>query len=358
MTSISDKYKELLERGIAANANIDITEVAILDRDGNDTGATSFTFEGSNSPVSIFQHPTFGVNEVYGAVLEQYNFDGGPTGVLGFPITGQYDDIVGEEAVGRTNEFQNGLISWNEASGITSETVEMSFSSGNSLEFLDGIDVSVFQGKIDWNKVAGEGTSDGQVISFAYMKASEGEDLTDGKFADNAQNSKGLLPRGAYHYLHARASADQTLKQADQFLKIINKSDYGLELPPMVDVEQKLAGVTAEQAAESLNIFMAHVEEALGVRPIIYTFPSYWKFTMLDSDRFSNSHKLWIANYGAKRSDNGYEMPKRPMIPGKWSQFSIWQHSVKPGVSGISGLVDRNTVVVPSGQSIAEFLKQ
>jgi lysozyme len=218
-------------------------------------------------------------------------------------------------------------------------------------EIIDGIDVSTFQGAIDWAQVAGPG---GQ--GFTYIKATEGDALTDAKFTVNWANSSQKLPRGAYHYFYPTAKPDNTRPQADHFVNtLLGTGDIG-ELPPMVDVET--SGVTDTQAAASLQFYLSIVEQGIGRRPLVYTFPAFWKTQMAGTDQFATTDKLWIANYGKKRSDGGYETKEDgPDIPPGWTDWTIWQHAVKPGVSGLVGLVDRDVVVVPSGVSVVDYLR-
>ena len=91
--------------------------------------------------------------------------------------------------------------------------------------YLTGIDVSHFQGEVDWQAVAG--------VRFAFIKATEGLADIDPRFRQNWQDSRaaGLL-RGAYHFLHPNLDARQ---QAAHFLSVVNLDDDAL--PPALDVE-------------------------------------------------------------------------------------------------------------------------
>ncbi|MGF6638410.1 GH25 family lysozyme M1 (1,4-beta-N-acetylmuramidase) [Paraburkholderia sp. MM5496-R1] len=124
----------------------------------------------------------------------------------------------------------------------------------------------------------------------------------------------------------------------------------------MVDVELLPNNVSVDQAVASLQFFLSIVEEGSGKAPIIYTYPSFWTHGMANASLFTKQH-LWIANYGTKRVDGGFE-PRgiAPIIPGGWPTFSIWQNAVQPGVPGIQTLVDRDVVLLPSGVDLATFL--
>jgi lysozyme len=126
----------------------------------------------------------------------------------------------------------------------------------------------------------------------------------------------------------------------------------------MIDVESLPGGVTAAQAEASLRFVLSLVEQAFGVRPLIYTFPSFWKHQMGNTTAFSTTNKLWIANYGQRTAERGFAARKiAPILVGSWSEFALWQHAVKSGVAGISGLVDRDQVLVPTGMPLANFLR-
>jgi GH25 family lysozyme M1 (1,4-beta-N-acetylmuramidase) len=351
MATTAEKYAELLTLGIALDPILPIIEVPFA-------GGTFFTFNGSPGPVIIYNHPAIGANEVYGAILTSYLAQGGPAGALGFPVSGEYDDMVGQTAVGRISDFQNGSISWDRASGLTDTFIVGPISFAPDFEMMSGIDVSQFQETIDWAKTATLGTSDGEVISFAYIRATHDDTGVDMRFTQNWSNSAGHLPRGAYHFFKAHAVPDQTRQQLDLFVNTLVAVGGSGELPPMVDVESLPAGVSAAQAEQSLRFFLSLLEQAFGVRPLIYTFPYFWKHQMANTNAFSNTNKLWIANYGPKTAEGGFAARSTaPILVGGWSEFALWQHAVKSGVGGITTLVDRDQVLVPTGQSLADFLR-
>lgn len=356
-TTVTERFAELQALGIAPNPGPPIIELPVLNPDFTPTDGTSFTFIGSPGPVTIFQHPRTGANEVFGAILAAYLQQGGPTGALGFPLTGEYDDVVGSTVVGRVNEFEHGSISWDRATNTTDTMIVGPVTIGPSFEQIAGIDVSQFQGVIDWRQVTTQGTSDGEVVGFAYVRATDGDATRDTGFARNWAASAGLLPRGAYHFFRARPVVDDTRRQLDSFVNTVQRAGGPGELPPMVDVESLPPGVTVGQAEASLRFFLSLLEQAFGVRPLVYTYPSFWKREMGDSQAFSGTNKLWIANYGPRTAEGGFA-PRRtgPVLPGGWTDFAIWQHAVKSGVGGIGTLVDRDQLLLPAGTSLADHL--
>jgi len=258
---------------------------------------------------------------------------------------------------GRISDFEDGSIAFFSDTSQTS-IMQVGPITTNDFDIVEGIDISTHQGNIDWSQI------DGGTVQFAYIKASEGDTVVDDQFVANWTNSKGRVLRGPYHYFHPRADPNETTKQTDNFVAVLNRTaDIG-ELPPMVDVEtldgevgNKKATLTPAQTIASLTRFLKDVEQAFGKRPLVYTFPWFWEHQMGGTNAFAKDYNLWIANYGHERSDGGADRPDRgPLIPRGWTDFHLWQFAVLPGVRGIAGLVDRNTAFVPIGTDLSQFL--
>lgn len=188
-----------------------------------------------------------------------------------------------------------------------------------------GIDVSHFQGVVDWEKVKKSG------IQFCYAKATQGKYFKDPKFKENQLNTKKAgLKHGAYHFYVAN---DDPKLQATSFLSSIQDINEG-DMLPMLDLEQ--GGITGKidisQFQKDVIIWLNIVEKQLGVKPIIYTNNPFGK-TYLDNSIFAN-YKLWLAEYGVKK----------PRIPNTWKDngWAIWQRSEKGKVSGAIGNIDHD----------------
>lgn len=185
--------------------------------------------------------------------------------------------------------------------------------------YVNGIDVSHYQGTIDWLKVAAAG------VSFAFIKATDGATGRDSMFDVNWNGAKAAgVKRGAYHFFRAAQDAEQ---QAKWFIERLNE-DWG-ELPAVLDFEV-LGSVSAEQALQGAKRWMELVGEASGKAPILYTGPSFWRAQVKDSDAFSE-YPLWIAHYTAAA---------QPTLPTAWKQCTFWQHSERGTVPGVKGPVD------------------
>jgi lysozyme len=168
---------------------------------------------------------------------------------------------------------------------------------------ITGMDVSAWQGNINWQKAAKSGAR------FAYIKTSQ-RLYADKLFFQNWPGAKtaGVL-RGGYHYL---VWDRDPLEQAETFCALL-KPDLG-ELPPAADFEER-SGVPAD-AAERLKRFLDAVEYRLGIKPAIYTGPDFWK-NHGSTDPLWAQYPLWIANYQVNE----------PFIPPPWKEYTFWQHN-------------------------------
>lgn len=182
-----------------------------------------------------------------------------------------------------------------------------------------GIDVSSYQGSIDWPTVKKAG------ISFASIKATEGTNITDNMFATNYADAKraGIL-RGAYHF--ARPSEGPAVDQANHFLDVVNAAGGVDELPAILDVEDN-GGLSPQALTSWVQSWVDTVKSVTNKTPLIYTYP-YFAETNLETT-LSNL-PLWIAEYGVSQPQN---------VNG-WTSWTFWQYSDTGTVNGITGNVD------------------
>lgn len=200
-----------------------------------------------------------------------------------------------------------------------------------------GIDVSHYQGSIDWNKVKASG------ITFAFIKASEGKSYRDKRFIDNVEGSStaGLLI-GPYHFLNAQTQEDARL-EARNFAAAIQSAGgiMRFTLPLVMDYENNPGGLSPEQITKVALVFLQEIERLTSRRPIIYTGNSF-------AANFSSalsSYKLWIARYSSKVPSD---------VPA-WKRWHFWQYSSKGSVPGIKGNVDMNEFSGTSQDLKSEF---
>jgi GH25 family lysozyme M1 (1,4-beta-N-acetylmuramidase) len=205
-----------------------------------------------------------------------------------------------------------------------------------------GIDVSRFQGTIDWPSVAGSG------IGFAYVQASRGSgaDCTvkpaqcgpDPFFANNrlAAESAGVRV-GAYHraFASGATTADaraDALAEANIFIAAVGSLQRG-ELIPVLDAETPFTGMTSTSLRTWIRVFVKRVSKKLGRKPMIYTNASSWSATGNTAEFAKARYPLWVAEWGVSR----------PSVPANnWAGrgYSVWQYTSSGSVSGISGRVD------------------
>lgn len=181
----------------------------------------------------------------------------------------------------------------------------------------EGVDVSVWQGDIDFSKVKEAGKD------IVYIRAGYGI-AEDEKFRENAERAKEAeLKTGFYFYVTA-LNVTEAQKQAKYFADLIKEYDY--DCIPAVDFEQ-FSGLTKRQANDIAIAFIETLEQYTNTTPMFYSnsyrTASLWEDTL-------TRYPLWVANYGRE------EIPKT----GIWQTWAGWQHSNKGEVLGITGKVD------------------
>lgn len=181
---------------------------------------------------------------------------------------------------------------------------------------LRGVDVSDYQGSIDWSAAKADG------ITFAFAKATEGETLVDSEFHANwsAMKAAGVV-RGAYHFFHPNESATA---QANFVLSTVGTLEAG-DLPIVLDFEV-LDGVSESTAVADAVTFLQTVTNATGKKAILYMSSEFLSGSYSALDPYT----LWVANYGVSC----------PGLPSGWSSWAFWQNSDSGSVSGISGGTD------------------
>ncbi|MBQ5936358.1 MAG: glycosyl hydrolase family 25 [Bacteroidaceae bacterium] len=181
-----------------------------------------------------------------------------------------------------------------------------------------GIDVSHYQGYIDWEEVAQD-----KSIKFVYIKATEGSGLVDDFYLRNLYGAKRVgIPVGAYHFFSPSASA---LTQLENFRSVVDPRQQ--DLIPIVDVEKRGKGSLA-QFQGSLKSFLDGVERMFGVKPIIYTGVNFYAKYL--EGRFTG-YKFMVARYAEEFPGLSEDVP-----------IVLWQYSSTSYVDGISGHVDKS----------------
>ncbi len=190
---------------------------------------------------------------------------------------------------------------------------------------IRGVDVSHYQGEIDWKQLSSED------ISFAYIKATEGSSNKDEQFDNNWSGAQATSLRiGAYHFFSLDSPGTT---QANNFCNTVKAVDD--MLPPVVDVEpygkyKDNDLIDKEALLIELRNYIETIEAYYDMKPIIYTTEEW--YTVI-KDEFSD-YDLWIRDVYGK--------------PDKAINWTFWQFSnrhVLPGYSGVERYIDMNVFI-------------
>ena len=181
---------------------------------------------------------------------------------------------------------------------------------------VKGVDVSSYQGVIDWKTLAA------QDISFVFIKATEGSTFVDDNFACNYSEARRTgLRVGAYHFF-SYDSAGGT--QADNFIKTVEKFE-GM-LPPVIDLEfygdKRQNPPPQADVRRELDIFIEKVTEYYGMKPIIYATEKSYSLYL---DGAYGDCDIWIRNV--------YIPPS--LSDGR--DWTFWQYTNKGYLKGYQG---------------------
>ena len=188
---------------------------------------------------------------------------------------------------------------------------------------VHGVDVSRWQGDIDWMKLRTQGAN------FAFIKATDGGDHLDPMFQKNWRKAKEAgIKRGAYHFFYWCRVASS---QAEWFIRNVPKDPDAL--PPVIDAEYNGESsckrrLTRAQYVEKIQVFSDMLERHYGKRPIIYTAPDFYEDNL--SGELKN-HPFWLRSVAAHPSKR---YPNRRWV--------FWQYSGSGLSHGVTGKIDLN----------------
>ena len=195
-----------------------------------------------------------------------------------------------------------------------------------STAYKEGIDVSHWQGTIDWAKVRAAGKL------FAFAKATEGIGFKDDRYDRNKAGAMANgIKFGAYHFARPE---NNPVTEADWFVNNMDL-DRGMLLP-VLDLERtgsrSVSGLTSWVKA-----WLQRVYDRTGARAMIYTSPSFWRNNLNNTRWFADNGyaMLWVAHWGVSS----------PSVPAdNWGgrSWTFWQYTSDGTVAGISGRVDLN----------------
>jgi lysozyme len=188
---------------------------------------------------------------------------------------------------------------------------------------VHGVDVSRWQGNIDWPKLRTQGAN------FAYIKATDGGDHLDPMFKTNWRKANEAgIKRGAYHFFYWCRRASE---QADWFIRNVPRDPDAL--PPVIDVEWNGDSACKRRPSradvlEKMQVFMDKLERHYGQRPVIYTAPDFYKDNLVDA--FEN-YPFWLRAVAQHPSK---------VYPGR--KWVFWQYSGSGLSQGVSEKIDLN----------------
>lgn len=186
-----------------------------------------------------------------------------------------------------------------------------------------GLDVSQYQGIINWQKI--NTLEDSTKVNFIIIRATAGSNKKDKYFTYNWREAEAKnIVKGAYHYYRPN---ENSTAQANNFIAKV-KLKKG-DIAPVLDIEKVPTTQSLDSLRKGLKNWLDLVEAHYGIAPIIYTGDSFYKDYIKNHKDF-DPYLLWIANYNPKI--------KEP----KCKNWAMWQFSDQGNATGIAEYVDLN----------------
>ncbi|SNT23501.1 glycoside hydrolase family 25 protein [Tropicimonas sediminicola] len=189
---------------------------------------------------------------------------------------------------------------------------------------VHGIDVSRWQGEIDWPRARAAG------VSFAFIKATEGKEELDPSFEAHRRGAaRAGIPHAAYHYYYFCASAED---QARWFIANVPRSMTSL--PHVLDMEWNHRSPTCRKRPDGATVradaarFLDILERHYGRRPVLYTTVDFWEQTGIG--RLPRT-EFWLRSVA--------DHPRETYPGARWT---FWQYTGTGSIPGIPGPVDIN----------------
>ncbi len=201
---------------------------------------------------------------------------------------------------------------------------------------IHGVDVSKYQGDIDWEMARAGGTK------FAYIKATEGADHVDSKFQQNWEGAKAAgVARGAYHFVFWCRTPAQEMANFKRVVPVERDA-----LPPVLDVEATPTSQSCKRhlergaALREMRAMLQEMERHYGKKPVIYSTVDFYE-AILSNNELSE-YPIWVRS--TKHS---------PHVRYGDRKWSFWQYQSDGKVPGIRGNVDRNAFAGSPQQFLA-----
>jgi lysozyme len=229
--------------------------------------------------------------------------------------------------------------------GLTVDGIAGSQTLGHlNIAVLSGIDVSAWNGTINWKKVANSG------VKYSWVKVTEGRTHTNRPYKQNIDGChQNGIAVGGYHFGRPDTGIEQGAKkdavaEAQYFLSKLCPLLLPGDLLPVLDVE---AGMKTDDQhnVDWCLAWLEYVEDELGARPLVYT--GGWSVDLFLRKASSSSlselakYPLWWARYLTPVDGTAMDPENSSkMLP--WDEWAVWQWTHKGVIDGIKGKVDRN----------------
>lgn len=209
---------------------------------------------------------------------------------------------------------------------ITSSTGKQTDATEHAREYaIHGIDVSKYQGAIDWPAVKAGGAR------FAWIKATEGGNHVDARFQENWHGAKAAgVPRGAYHFVYWCRPWQEEMAWFEQNVPVDPDA-----LPPVLDVEATPESrtckrtLTRESVVPEMRAMLQRMQRHYGKKPIIYVTVDFYQAILSDNEL--SEYPIWI------RSTKHH-----PSVKYGTRDWTFWQYQSDGRISGIGPKIDRN----------------
>lgn len=192
------------------------------------------------------------------------------------------------------------------------------------------IDISSFNGKIDWDKVKAFSDAASDPIDGVIIKANEGIGCVNPNLNYDMLNASRVgFPITYYHFatLNSLDVINDAINEANYFIEVLKKC-LDANLPLILDIEENKIGLKPEQVLSWINTFFDTLKRAGYTDLMLYSNTPYLNVN-LPSSHDLGGYKLWIAAYANKFS-----------IPKGWLNATWWQYSDTGRISGITTNVD------------------
>jgi len=183
---------------------------------------------------------------------------------------------------------------------------------------IHGIDLSHYQGTVFWEAVGANAK-----MAYVYLKATEGGDNIDSRYAENIKLAHDAgLKVGSYHFYRPKTDQEAQLKN---FMAQCRPGDQ--DLIPMIDIETT-NGLGTQELCDSLFKFLEMVEKVYKQKPLLYTGENFYNRHLAGK---IDAYQLMLARYT--------DVP--PTLSDR-KEYIMWQYTAKGRINGVNGYVDKS----------------